>query len=905
MKTVSSISRGALAIALAMSSGAVWAQSAPVPAPADSIENGGSEIIVTGTRTTGMKASDSPAPVTILGSDALGRVGQPDLNQALAQQIPTIQAQAFGNDQTAFHPSIKLRGLNPNHTLVLLDGKRRHGTANVVVTNAIWTGGAAPDIGLIPGEMIDHVEVLQDGAAAQYGTDAIAGVINFILKKNDHGGTLNLNAGQYEEGDGKQYDIQGNIGLAPIEDMFLSLTGEYKFHGYSFRGDVDPRVVDTGQNTSANTGNNGGRTILARFPGVTGFKNYPYVNQIFGDGQMKLTNVFYNWGYTGFNNVELYSSGSYSRRVGSTYQNYRLPNVVYGKASAATINTATPCPTGTFCDIPFPTGFAPQEQLRETDYSASGGAKFTFGNTTVDASLTYGRDFDGIYVLHSANAALYYDSSTLTTKGYSPSDFHDGDFTNSQLTGNLDLTHKFDLGLSEPVTLAGGLEWRREEYALKAGDPSSYYTGTGFLGGGVQSFFGYAPANASDNTRRNLSEYLDVTVKPVEQWLVDGAIRHEHYSDFGSTTIYKLTSRFDINDKIAIRGTVSTGFRAPTLAEGFYSGINVSVASLSGIFAPNSAGASALGIGGLKPEKSTNFSLGLVLKPVSRLTMTVDGYMIKIRDRIVQSSGFTGYSNNCKYLPGGYTTGAAAQAAYTAFVAGGGACTGIISPSVLTALANNGVPIQSVITAINGGASGSLAINSFVNGINTKTSGIDFLATYWTPLPGKFGRVDWSLALNYNKTKATKVNPPPANVNQAQPVVDKYALSNLINTTPKFRATFGALWTMGRFEVNLRESYYGNSGFLTTFPTNGNQDVFINTGTAFITDLEVGVKLFKGIKISAGANNIFNKYPNKYPADFRAAQYATSSTAYITKYPVTSPYGVMGGYYYGRIGVKF
>jgi iron complex outermembrane receptor protein len=900
------VSRGALVAALLGSASASWAadpvaEPAPVPAPVADQTDTGSEVIVTGTRVSGFKASDSAAPIQILGSDALKRVGQPDLIQALAQNIPSIQAQAFGNDQTAFHPSIKLRGLNPNHTLIMINGKRRHGTANVVVTNAIWTGSAAPDIGLIPTDAIDHVEVLQDGAAAQYGTDAIAGVVNFILKKSDHGGSINATVGQYFAGDGLTWDAMANIGLAPIEDMYLNLTVERKFHDYSFRGDLDPRVVDTGYSTAANTGNNGGRTILARYPGIKNAPGYPYVNKIFGDGKMTLTNGMYNWGYSGFANVELYSFGTYSRRIGSTWQNYRLPNVVYGKSAQASVNTATP--TG---DIPFPNGFQPREVLRETDYAATGGAKFTFGKTTIDASVTYGKDLDRIYVEDSANAALYYDTSTLTTNGYSPSNVHDGDFVNTQLVATLDVTHQLDVGLYEPVNIAAGVEHRHETYDLRAGEVASYYVGSGFLGGGIQSFFGYAPANASSNSRNNLSQYLDVSVKPIENLLLDAAVRHEHYSDFGDTTVYKLNGRYDISPAIAVRGTVSTGFRAPTLAEGFYSGINVSVASLSGIFAPNSAGARALGIGGLKPEKSTNFSAGLVLHPVSRMTVTIDAYQVKMRDRIVQSSGFTGYSNNCKFLPGGYTSGADVQAAYTAFKAANPAasCTGIISPAVLTALANNGVPIASVVSTINGGATGSLSINTFVNGVDSRTRGVDFLATYWTPL-GNFGRIDWSLAANYNKTVLTKIGLPPANINQAQQVVDKYAQSNLVRTTPKFRATFSALWSKGIFEVNLRESYYGNSGFLTTFPSDGNRDYFINVGSAFLTDLEVSAKIGRGLKLSAGANNLFNKYPKAYPDDFRSSQYSLSSTAFITKYPVTSPYGVMGGYYYGRASLKF
>jgi len=894
MQYLSNVSRVSLIAALVFGSAApALAQDVAPDQAADSTEDTTS-IIVTGTRMTGLRAADSPAPVQVIGNDILKRVGQTDLMQALAQNLPAIQVQGFGNDQTAFHPSIKLRGLNPNHTLVLINGKRRHGTSNVVVTNALWTGGAAPDIGLIPQDGIGHIEVLQDGAAAQYGTDAIAGVVNIILKRNDSGGVVNITGGKYFAGDGLNESYMGNIGIAPIADMFINITAEHKIHDYSFRGDVDPRVVDTGQNSSANTGNNGGRTILARYPGVKNFANYPYVNRIFGDGRMLLTNVMYNMGYTGIENIELYSFGTFSRRVGRTYQNYRLPNVVYGKSAAPNVAS----PSG---DIPFLEGFSPQEVLREVDFAMTGGIKGEFGNTTVDASLTYGRDTNKIYVENSANAALYYDSSTLTQKGYSPSNVHDGDFVASQWVGALDLTHELDIGLAEPVNIAGGLEYRKELYQLVAGEVASYYVGTGFLQGGIQSFFGYSPANASKNTRENFSQYLDIALKPVESLLIDGAVRHEHYSDFGDTTVFKVTSRYDFSPAFAIRGTASTGFRAPTLAEAFYSGINVSVSSLSGIFAPNSAGATFLGISGLKPEKSTNFSAGFVVRPIDGLTITLDAYSISLRDRIVQSSSFSGYSNNCRFLPNGYTPGMDVNAAKAAYA---GACTGFISPSVLDALNANGVPIIPVIQAINGGASGSLAVRTFVNGVNTLTQGLDFMATYSSDF-GDFGRVDWSVSANYNTSKVNRVAAPPAKVNQSQGVFDKYAISSLTETSPEWRINLGAFWQKGIFSVSLRESIYGKTRELGTTPADGSIDYYALVGTKFITDLEVGIEPKQGIKLAIGANNLFDVYPNEFPRFIRDQQYALSSTAYINKYPTFSPIGINGGYYYARLTLKF
>ncbi|WCT72916.1 TonB-dependent receptor [Sphingomonas naphthae] len=891
MKTVTRVSQGALAFALAITSAVAMAAPAPAPEPAGQTTEAGEEtIIITGTRSTGFKASDSPAPIQVLGADALKTVGQTDLVQALAQILPSAQVQAFGSDQAAFHPAVKLRGLSPNHTLVLIDGKRRHGNPSVVVAGTVFGGSAAPDLSLIPQDAIERIEVLQDGAAAQYGTDAIAGVMNFIMKKRDHGGSINLTGGKYFDQGGKKYDIQGNVGLAPFEGAYLNLTGERRYQGYSFRGDYDPRVVDTGVSTTANTGASGGRYILARFPGVTSRSNYPEVNQIFGDGRLVLTNLSYNFGWQITPDVEYYSFGTYSHKNGRTFQNFRLPNVVFGKRRAANPgvlpagisaaclnNLAVATCAAVSADLPYQSGFAPQELTIEKDWATTVGLKGEVSGTTWDLSSTYGIGRSSINVINSANAALYYDTSTTTSNGYSPTDVHNGDFIFSQWTNTLDLTHEFDVGFAEPVTIAGGLEYRREVYQLKAGELASYYVGSGVAQGGIQSFFGYAPSDASRNFRHNFSQYLDIAAKPIDGVTLDAAIRHEHYDDFGDTTVYKLTGRYDLSPAFAIRGTASTGFRAPTLAEGFYSGINVSVSSLTGIFPANSAGAAALGISSLKPEKSTNFSAGFVAHPVSRLTVTLDAYSIEIKDRIVRSSTFLGASS---------------------------AAGAITSPSVLTALRGNGVPVDSVLAAIAGGAAGSVGINFFVNGVKTLTQGVDLLASYSTDL-GDFGHVDWSLSGNYNKTKIKGVSLPPSNVNQAQLLFDVYAQADLTKTTPKYRATFGANWSMGIFSANLRESYYGSAYSIISTPTNGSARERLSVHPAFITDLDIGVQIAKPIKISIGANNLFNKYPAKYPDFIREQQRVASSTGFIAKYPSFSAYGVNGGYYYARIGVNF
>ena len=800
-------------------------------------------VIVTGTRQTGVKAADSPAPVVVLGSDSLKRVGQPDLVQSLAQNIPSIQAQVSGGNEEAFNLSLKLRGLSPNQTLVLVDGKRRHGTAILAVSGGPYGGGAAADLAYLPVAAIDHVEVLQDGAAAQYGTDAIAGVINIILKKNPSGGSLSYTGGQYFDGGGLTSDLNGTIGLsAPGDKGFLDLSFETKFKGTSFRGDVDVRGLNTAvpANVSAN--------ILGKYPTFTQAEDYPYANRIEGDGQLQLTTATYNGGYDVSPDVQLYSFGTIGYKYGRHIQNVRLPNVVLGGAG----QVATP----------FPEGFSPTIQFRETDFADTVGAKGEVADTTWDLSSTYGRNYARVYVTGSANSSLY------TATGSTPHDFHLGDLTTTQWTNNLDLTHDFKVGLAEPIVLAAGAEYRIDSYEIKAGDPASYY------GTGSQSYFGYAPSNAGYHQRSNYSVYGDIAVTPVRPLKLDAAIRYENYSDFGDTTVAKLTGRYDFNDAIALRATVSTGFRAPTLAEEFYSGINVSPVSISGAFAPNSSGAKFLGVDGLKPEKSDNYSVGLVTHPWGALSATIDGYAIKITDRIVQSGTFYGYNANKNV---------------------------VTSPSILQALAANGVAIDPAIFTL---PSGSVGVQTFVNGADTQTYGVDFLAT----LPvsyGAWGHVDYSLSANYNDTRVTRVLPPPSNVSSKVTLLDLAAISNIEDSTPKWRATFGAYWSLGKFGVNLRESFYGSSFVYVQDPIAANYDQ-IKVGNAFITDLEASYQVIRSVKLSVGANNLFNVYPTKQNSVYRTALYNTNSQGYASSvYPGNSPFGYNGGFYYGRVTWSF
>ena len=314
------------------------------------------EIIVTGSRQAGLKASDSPAPIQILSADALEAAsGNPDLMATLAQVVPSLTVQAFGGDMANQTLLAKLRGLSPNHVLVLVNGKRRHSTANIAVLASAYQGGAGVDLGFIPLDAIDHIEVLTDGAAAQYGTDAIAGVINIILKKNSSGGTLGATYGQYgNNGGGKTEDVSGNAGFEPGEGGYFSITGEFHNHGHSNVGALDERVVNPANYTSYPKSN---------LPNAPGF---PYLNRISGDGQQQSKLLAVNTGFDFADGMELYSTITYGRKDAASYENYRLPN----KADYKDAQTGATV-------VPYPYGFNPQEASHEDDYQLNVGLKGT------------------------------------------------------------------------------------------------------------------------------------------------------------------------------------------------------------------------------------------------------------------------------------------------------------------------------------------------------------------------------------------------------------------------------------------------------------------------------------------------------------------------------------------------
>src|ERR1700761_4464247 len=406
---------------LALVAGQAWAQEVAA--------NDTEAVIVTGTRVSGIPAADSAAPITVIGSDALSHVGQPDLIQTLAQLSPSFTAEARGGDTGNLTLSARLRGVSPNDTLVLVDGKRRHSSANLHVGSGQFQGAATADLDLIPVAAIDHIEVLEEGAAAQYGSDAIAGVINIILKKNASGGTVNATAGEFFKGDGETYDFNGNIGLPLGNKGFLSLTAERQYHGYSQTGGQDIRLVDVNGNPRA-----------LPYP-VAGIPNYPDVNQVEGLAESQLTNIAANLKYEILPGATFYANATYGLRDAKAHEQYRQPNQVIAAPGSnqpynAVTNpngyvglTAQGTPaisgaTGTYTTpgelIFSTTGFTPIEALREDDYGYTAGIRGELDSWHWDLSGTYGKDHDRIYTLNSANLSLFKDTHTT------PTNFYDG-----------------------------------------------------------------------------------------------------------------------------------------------------------------------------------------------------------------------------------------------------------------------------------------------------------------------------------------------------------------------------------------------------------------------------------------------------------------------------------------------
>jgi iron complex outermembrane receptor protein len=829
------------------------------PALAQTVaQNETESVIVTGTRVTGMTAADSAAPITVIGSDALSHVGQPNLIQALSQITPSFSAEALGGDTGALTLSARLRGLSPNDTLVLINGKRRHSTGNLHVLGGQYQGAATADLDMIPVASIDHIEVLQEGAAAQYGTDAIAGVVNIITKHNNSGGVMTATGGQYFEQGGQTYDFSGNYGIDLGGKGFFNITGEKRFRGFSQRGAQDIRMVDAAGVTRATPYN---QALV---------NDYPRANHIVGDPESMLTTVAANMEYDLEPNLTLYANATYGERQAKAYENVRLPSQVIAAPGSnqpfnAVTNPAgykgltaagTPAVSGsagtytTPGELIFaPAGFNPQEGLKEDDYGYTVGIKGEIAGYHWDLSGTYGKDRNKIYTYDSGNLSLYKDTHTT------PRDFFDGTFTASEATFNLDVTKDYNVGLASPLTVAVGFEGRENTFGIGQGDAASTYKEGG------QSYPGFRASDAGTHSRKNYASYIDLAVSPIQDLQVDIAGRFEHYTDFGDAQVDKITARYDVIPEFALRGTISTGFRAPTIQEEFYSATNVSPTSAIVQLPPNSAAAALLGVKPLQPEASTNYSAGFVAHPLQDLSITMDAYSISLRNRIVGTGTLFG-------------SGGASNA-----------------PIVTTAIIAHGNVLDPTVT--------QTGVAVFVNGISTLTQGIDLSVNYLSDF-GDLGSVNWTLAGNFNDTSISNVIATPPLL-APQTLFSRTATSTLTRANPKEKVVFSALWSLDDWSVNLRETLYGPTSVFNS--PNGGQYFLNEVHTTAITDVEIDYHYLQSWTIAFGANNLTDERPDSRLL-ISPTQMADSSNVVGAPLGI-SPYGINGGFYYTRISFNF
>jgi iron complex outermembrane recepter protein len=851
------------AIAALCSAAAVHAPRALADTAAGAGADEGSleEVIVTGTREVGIKAVDSAAPIQIVSSADLKAAGAPDLMSALVTLVPSLQMEAFGFDMSGQTLQARLRGVSPNDVLVLINGKRRHTTANLAIdTGSPFQGGAGVDLNFIPLDAIDHVEVLTEGAAAQYGSDAIAGVINIILKRNSSGGDLTGTYGQYgNDGGGKTGDISGNAGFEPQTGSFFNVTGEFRSHGHSNTGEIDPRLYPAALAADGYPNSN-----AANVPG------YPKLNKIDGDAAVLQSIFAVNTGFDFDGGTELYFTATYGHKYAASYENYRVPSKANYTDPITMVTT-----------YPQPNGFNPQEADDENDYQLTAGIKGTAMGWDWDLTSGFGGDKDNLYTLQTVNTGYYGDTGNVAAGMLS--NIYDGFLQATQWTSTIDFRRNFDVGFAAPLNVAFGGEHRRDTYTIGAGPPISY------IDGGASSYPGFTPLDAGSNSRTNDAGYIDFSTKPVSALRVDVAARFEHYSDFGNATVGKLTARYDFSPEFALRGTVNNGFRAPTLAEEFYSSTNVGPLTAYVQLPPNSPAGQLLGLGnGLQPEKSVDFSVGLVWRPMEHISATLDAYQITITNRIVGSGNVQGQVN-------GVPT--AAYAGVNAAIAAYSHGSDVIDPGILGTCPPG--PSATIVC-------GSYGINVFANGIDTRTDGADLVFNF--PFDYGFGKINWSVSAAWDTTSITKRAATPAALAGAT-LYDVEAYSELQTASPKYVVNLGALLSMDKLSINLVEKIYGPSADYENDdgdnPTNANEYFRDQIGVTAITNLDVGFQFTEGLRLSIGAQNLFNRFPNKLNSNILGHELAAGDNAAVDQYPIFSPFGINGGFYYVKAAYRF
>ena len=814
------------------------------------------KIAVVGTRSAPRSIGDSPVPIDIIGGEELEKSGNTDMLELLKGAVPSFNVhQNPISDAASLVRPANLRGLPSDSTLILLNGKRRHRASVIAfLGGGINDGAQGADISVIPSIALKQVEVLRDGAAAQYGSDAIAGVMNFQLKDASEGGKFEVRHGQYYECDGDTTQISGNVGLPFTDNGFANLSFQYKTADATSRSEQRPDAA---------------ALSAAGVPEVSSLAQVWGAPEVDDD-----ISIFGNFGLELTNDSEFYMFGNYSERDvrgGFYYRNPHTRPGVYSNDGGETLLVADltedmsgNCPTiaidDNVLDNPdYISGVANNPDCFAFNETIPGGFTPNFGGNITDTSLTIGTKgmftggfFKGAFYDLSGTVGLnesryfIYDTVNASLGADSPRDFSPGKYEQLEKNFNFDLSKGFDFDLAYDVNIAGGLEWHEETFTVISGDEASFTAGPlteqGF-GIGSNGFPGFKPSDAGEYTRRNYAAYVDIEAPFTEDFLMGLAVRFEDYDSFGTTTNYKVMAQYHVTEDLNVRGSVSTGFRAPTVGQANVSNVQTNlsdgVLQDSALLPPTNPIAVQLGGTELEPEESQSYTLGAVYT-IGDLFLTLDYYNIEVDDRISQSEKI------------------------------------VLSQDDKDTLEAAGVP----------NAQSYAQVSFFTNDFDTTTQGIDLVANYTADMLG--GSSTFSLAYNWNETEVTKFSD----------ITGEFKVKRLEEDLPNHRATL--TWAQQWESISLftRANYYGEyQGVHVDY------DATAKTADAAVTiDAEITYFLNESVSFSVGAQNLFDQDAEKLDFEDRTG---IPNNNWGGQYYETSPYGINGGFYYAKATYTF
>ena len=819
-------------------------------------------VVVTGTKKAGQSPTESISPIDVFGGEQLQNQGTADLTDSLTKIVPALNTQRFPiADGTAFVRPVTLRNLSPDQTLVLVNGVRRHRSALVNLQldplGTAHQGAQAVDFSAFPASAIERVEVLRDGSSVLYGSDAIAGVINVILKKAPEGVSVSAQYGEYSRGDGDRYVIDADAGFPLGDQGFIHIAAERSDSDLTSRGVARPDAAAVAAIV--------GRDQVA----------YNGKGQRWGDPDVEANKFFVNAGVHVSDDIELYGYGSYmdnSTLSGFFYRDPVLPASAGINGRATLIVDANHdflpdnAPASLVASIRAQ-GLDPAHYLTASSSSPSGfvllnpvytrfpgGYSPLFGADIKDDEVVVGlRGGEGGNFKWDFHGRTAQNELDYTLKGsinpslgdLSPANFRPGKLTQEESEFGLDITQTFD---GSPVTLAYGALWRNETYKIHAGDAGSTAVGptASIFGVGSDGFQGFFPDSAGKFEQDSYAAYIDAETNFNEQWSGAAALRYEHADNFGSKVVGKLSTRYQFNDMFALRATYNTGFRTPTPGQEFTLNVTTTANAQgnlvpSGTFPVSDPVAIALGAQPLDTETSRAFTLGAVWDPLSNVSVTLDYYKIRIDDRI-------------------------------------GLVSKTVSQATVDTLTAQGYPNANLLL-------GSAA-SFFANAFGSDVDGIDFVVDSRHHV-GE-GTLNVDFRYNYNRQDVVDVK---ANTINADRVYD------LKHQVPKNRATLTFDYDCGPFGALARLNYYG--GWQTTGGLFGNGDASdaVSYGSNTLLDLEARYKFFDHWTLAVGGENVFNTYPDKEK---------NGTLQFLgNKYALTSPFGFNGAFYYLRVKVDF